>query len=105
MILMRCAKTACAARSTGFTTTFVEAGAASKQLPPFHACAGRMGRALNPPPQFGQTLASSSSTQVRQKVHSKEQIIASRELGGKRVAQCSQVGRISSMDLNLRDFA
>ena len=102
---MRSAKTACAARSTGFETTWVEAGAALKQFPPFHARAGRMGRALNPPPQFGQTLASISSTQVRQKVHSKEQIMASSELGGKRDAQCSLVGRISSMDLNLRDFA
>jgi hypothetical protein len=81
MVFMCSAKAACAARSTAFETTFVEAGAEFKQFPPFHARAGRMGRALKPPPQLGQTLASSSSTQVRQKVHSKEQIIASRELG------------------------
>jgi hypothetical protein len=57
-----------------------------------------MGRALNPPPQFGHTLSSNCSTHVRQNVHSNEQIIASREFGGRRVPQFSQVGRISSMD-------
>jgi hypothetical protein len=32
--------------------------------------AGRIGRWTNPPPQFGQTLNSTVSTQVAQKVHS-----------------------------------
>jgi hypothetical protein len=36
-----------------------------------------MGRGENPPPQFGQMPCSVVSTQRRQKVHSKLQIIAS----------------------------
>jgi hypothetical protein len=95
---MRAANTLCDARSTGFEITSVEAGAAVKQFSPFHRRAGRMGRALNPPPQFGHTLSSISSTHVRQNVHSKEQIIASREFGNNWAPQFSQVGRISSMD-------
>jgi hypothetical protein len=95
---MPAANARCAAWSTGFEMTSVEAGAAVKQFSPFHRRAGRMGRALNPPPQFGHTLSSISSTQVRQNVHSKEQIIASRELGDNCAPQFSQVGRISSMD-------
>jgi hypothetical protein len=79
--------------------TRVEAGSAIRQLSPFHWRAGRMGRELNPPPQFGQTLSSFVSTQVRQKVHSKEQIIASSEFGNKLTPQFSQVGRISSIDV------
>jgi hypothetical protein len=58
-----------------------------------------MGRELNPPPQFGHTLSSFSSTHVRQKVHSKEQIMASSELGDNLTPQFSQVGRISSIDV------
>jgi hypothetical protein len=88
----------CDAWSTGFETISTEAGTAVKKFRPFHGRAGRMGRALNPPPQFGHTLSSISSTHVRQNVHSKEQILASRELGNKRTPQFSQVGRISSMD-------
>jgi hypothetical protein len=34
--------------------TWVEAGTAVKQFSPFHWRAGRIGRELNPPPQFGQ---------------------------------------------------
>jgi hypothetical protein len=41
------------------------------------------------------------STQVRQNVHSKEQIMASVESGGSVVLQCSQVGRSSSMALDV----
>jgi hypothetical protein len=81
MVLMEAANALCAVWSTGFEITFAEAGTAVKQFSPFHRRAGRMGRALNPPPQFGHTLSSISSTHVRQNVHSKEQIIASRELG------------------------
>jgi hypothetical protein len=88
----------CDSWSTGFETISTEAGTAVKKFRPFHGRAGRMGRALNPPPQFGHTLSSISSTHVRQNVHSKEQILASRELGNKRTPQFSQVGRISSMD-------
>jgi hypothetical protein len=56
-----------------------------------------MGRAQKPPPQFGQTLAKMFSTQGRQKVHSKVQIIASVESGGSATLQFSQVGLSSSM--------
>jgi hypothetical protein len=98
---MGAANALCNARSTGFETTSAEAGTAPKKLSPLHRRAGRMGRALKPPPQFGHTLSSIPSTQVRQNVHSKEQIIASRELGNNRAPQFSQVGRISSIDLVL----
>jgi hypothetical protein len=81
MVLMEAANALCAAWSTGFEITKAEAGTAVKQFSPLHRRAGRMGRAVNPPPQLGHTLSSISSTHVRQKVHSKEQIIASRELG------------------------
>jgi hypothetical protein len=78
---MEAANALCDAWSTGFETTSAEAGKVLKQVSPLHRCAGRMGRAVNPPPQLGHTSSSISSTHVRQNVHSKEQIIASRELG------------------------
>ena len=40
-----------------------------------------MGRAQKPPPQFGQMFWRMFLTQVRQNMHSKEQIIASAEAG------------------------
>lgn len=58
-----------------------------------------MGRAQNPPPQLGHTFSSKFSTQGRQKVHSKLQIIASVASGGRGVLQFSQVGRSSSIAL------
>ncbi len=51
-----------------------------------------------PPPQFGQTLPSTSSTQGRQNVHSNVQIIASIKSGGGALLQFSQVGLSSSID-------
>src|SRR5579863_3363224 len=98
MVLMRAANALCDSWSTGLEIISVEAGTLAKKLSPLHPCAGRMGRALNPPPQFGHTLPSMSSTHGRQNVHSKEHIIASRELGGNRAPQFSQVGRISSIN-------
>src|SRR5678816_1932856 len=59
---------------------------------------GRTGRGQKPPPQFGQTLCSTFSTQRRQKVHSKVQIIASTEFGGSVVLQFSQTGLSSSIE-------
>src|SRR5438093_2555442 len=56
-----------------------------------------MGREQKPPPQFGQTLSSTFSTQERQNVHSNEQIIASVESGGRAVLQFSHVGLSSSI--------
>jgi hypothetical protein len=56
-----------------------------------------MGREQKPPPQLGQTLSRTFSTQGRQKVHSNVQIIASVESGGNAALQFSHVGLISSM--------
>jgi len=58
---------------------------------------GRTGRKQKPPPQFGQTLCRTISTQERQKVHSNEQIIASVDSGRSGMLQFSQVGLNSSM--------
>lgn len=55
--------------------------------------AGRRGRGTNSPPQFGQRPESRSSTQRTQNVHSKEQILASLESGGRSMLQHSQFGR------------
>jgi hypothetical protein len=59
--------------------------------------AGLIGRGEKLPPQFGQTPLSLVSTQSRQKVHSKVQIIASAADGGRSLSQHSQLGRSSSM--------
>jgi hypothetical protein len=60
--------------------------------------AGRIGRATRAPRQFGQIPARNSLLQAAQKVHSKLQISASPESGGKSLSQHSQFGRNSSMD-------
>jgi hypothetical protein len=60
--------------------------------------AGRMGRDTKAPAQFGQRPPSTPSAQLRQKVHSNEQIMACGEDGGKSTLQHSQFGRSSSMD-------
>jgi hypothetical protein len=64
MVLTEAANVLCDAWSTGFETTFAEAWKVVKQFSPLHPCAGRMGRAVNPPPQLGHTLSSISSTHV-----------------------------------------
>jgi hypothetical protein len=58
MVLIEAANVLCDARSTGFETNFVEAGAAVKQFSPRHRRAGRIGRGVKPPPQLGHTLSS-----------------------------------------------
>jgi hypothetical protein len=58
---------------------------------------GRTGRGAKLPPQLGQTPLRRLSTQSRQKVHSKVQIIASVADGGKSLSQHSQLGRSSSI--------
>ena len=63
----------------------------------------RVGRLENDPPQFGQRPPSFDSTQVVQNVHSKEQIQASFESGGRSVLQHSQPGRICSMSGSYRE--
>jgi hypothetical protein len=72
-----------------------------RSLPPFQFCAGRTGRGLKPPPQFGQTLCNIVSAQSAQKVHSKLQIRALLAAGGKSVSQCSQPGRSSNMMIKM----
>ena len=69
-------------------------------MPPFQSRAGRTGRGTKPPPQLGQTLASTPSTQSAQKVHSKLQMRASVAAGGSALLQCSQVGLSSSISLS-----
>ena len=78
--------------------TWVLAGSLPRKLPPLRSCAGRIGRAQKPPPQLGQTLCNTVSTQWAQKVHSKLQIRASSDAGGRAVLQCSQLGRSSSIE-------
>src|SRR4051812_24429864 len=82
---------ACACRSTGLCFFAEDAG----NLASF--CAGRMGRGQKPPPQLGQTFDSTVSTQLRQNVHSKVQIMASVAAAGSGLSQFSQEGRSSSM--------
>jgi hypothetical protein len=91
MFLIGAAKAAWAFGSTGLFTTRVVAGFFSS------LAFGRIGRGLKPPPQLGQTFASTVSTQVRQKVHSNVQIIASVESGASAAPQASQLGRSSSI--------
>jgi len=61
------------------------------------AAAGRIGRRISSPAQFGQRPLSTPSAQLRQKVHSNEQIMASRESGRKSASQHSQLGLSKSM--------
>jgi len=57
----------------------------------------RVGRFENAPPQLGHWRQSFVSTQLVQKVHSKEHIHASFESAGKSILQHSQFGRICSI--------
>jgi hypothetical protein len=59
--------------------------------------AGLRGRATNSPAQLGQRPFRRVCAHERQKVHSKEQINASRESAGKSRSQHSQFGRSWSM--------
>jgi hypothetical protein len=59
--------------------------------------AGRRGRTTSSPPQFGHLPPSLPSVHGAQKVHSKEQIRASVESGGKSRSQHSQPGLSCSM--------
>jgi hypothetical protein len=73
----------------------VEGGRLATDSPGRHSVAGRIGRGSKPPPQFGQTLNSTLSTQSAQKVHSKLQMRASVYAAGKSRPQYSQFGRSS----------
>jgi len=70
MFLTAAANRACASGSTGLCFTFVLAGSLPRKFSPFQFLEGRMGLGSKPPPQFGQTLLRTSSTQVAQNVHS-----------------------------------
>jgi hypothetical protein len=67
------------------------------------AAAGRLGRATNSPPQFGQRPARTFSAQAAQNVHSKEQMRASVASGGRSLSQHSQPGRNCSMKKTPRE--
>jgi hypothetical protein len=82
---------ASAAQRPGLKTRSDDAG----KLTSF--AAGRIGRRMSSPPQLGHRPLSTFSAQDRQKVHSNEQIMASRESGGKSVSQHSQPGLSKSM--------
>ena len=58
---------------------------------------GRIGRRTNSPLQFGHLPCSTVATHCAQNVHSKEQIIASRDSGGRSLLQHSQLRRSCSM--------
>jgi len=69
-----------------FTTRCIEAGYCPS------SDAGRMGRGEKLPPQLGQRSAKTPEAHDRQNVHSKVQITASLDSGGKSVSQHSQLG-------------
>jgi hypothetical protein len=73
----------------------LDGGRFATDSPGLHSRTGRIGRGTNPPPQFGHTLSSLRSTQSEQKVHSKEQMRATVDSGGKSLSQYSQLGRNS----------
>jgi hypothetical protein len=64
--------------------------------------AGLRGRLTSSPPQFGQRFFNNVSVHVRQNVHSKEQLSASCDSGGRSRLQHSQFGRNCSIYRELR---
>jgi hypothetical protein len=95
MSLMRIECARMSSRSYESVTRFVDGGRFATESPGRHSLAGRIGRGTKPPPQFGQTLESLSSTQSAQNVHSNVQMRASVDDGGKSISQYSQLGRSS----------
>jgi hypothetical protein len=78
---------AAAAQPAGLKTRSLDAGYFAS------LAAGRRGRTLNSPPQFGHTPCSTLVTQSAQKVHSKVQMRACVDSGGRSTLQHSQLGR------------
>jgi hypothetical protein len=76
----------CGAQPNGLKTREVDAGLF------FNASTGLMGLVTKPPLQFGHWLFKIPSTQCVQKVHSKEQMCACVDSGGKSILQHSQLG-------------
>lgn len=87
-----------AAHPSGLNTRVVDAGNFSS------FAAGRDGRGTSSPPQFGHVPARRWFAQSLQNVHSKEQMRASAESGGKSRSQHSHPGRIWSMAKPQREF-
>jgi hypothetical protein len=93
MYLMRAECAAMSSRLRDKCTRLSDGGRLTTDRPGRHSVAGRIGRDVKPPPQFGQTLCSFAATQSAQNVHSKVQIIASVAAGGRSLSQYSQFGR------------
>jgi hypothetical protein len=74
-----------------FNTRLVDAGLF------FKAAIGLIGRLTKLPPQLGHWLFKTPSTQLVQNVHSKVQIFASVDSGGKSLLQHSQFGLNSNI--------
>src|SRR5437667_9534922 len=70
MLLIEAENCAWTTRSTGLCFTFVLAGSLPRKLSSFQFLDGLTGLGTNPPPQLGQTLLRTASTQVAQNVHS-----------------------------------
>src|SRR6266404_7591432 len=70
MLLIEAENSAWTARSTGLCSTFVLAGSLPRKLSPLQFLDGLTGLGTNPPPQLGQTLPRTVSTQAAQNVHS-----------------------------------
>jgi hypothetical protein len=79
------------AHPPSFSTRFVEAGHFLSNS------TDRRGRAINSPLQFGHRPASTWVVQYAQNVHSKEQMRATAESGGRSALQHSQLGLSSSI--------
>ena len=65
---------------------------------------GRIGLETKFPPQFGQIPLRISLEHFEQNVHSKVQIIASSEEGGRSLSQHSQFGLNSSINIQSLEF-
>src|SRR5688500_18520824 len=96
MSLMRRLWAAISSQEYDRCTRLVDGGRLLTDSPARHSVTGRIGRAVKPPPQFGQTFDRRWSTQSAQKVHSKVHIRASTEFGGRSRSQPSQLGLSSS---------
>jgi hypothetical protein len=95
MCMMRRLCAAISSRENDKDLRFVDGGRVATEMPGRHSVAGRIGRGAKPPPQLGQTLNSTLSTQSAQKVHSKLQMRAAVDSGGRSRSQHSQFGRSS----------
>jgi hypothetical protein len=70
MSLTRSLRAAISSRLYDNDLRLSDAGRLATESPERHSVAGRIGRGAKPPPQFGQTLPSTLSTQSAQNVHS-----------------------------------